>query len=456
MNIHVHASWSPQYAPLAEVTWTQNKLPYARANGYIPAPHKFAPDDRGILWGRVAVWLDLINSMPDGDWLFFTGCDAAITNPGRKLEEFTGDYDFYCGLDQNVVHGDCWLMRACGATRKMLEAMLAAKGVSEQHAFVNYLHGVPLLRESMPTDCTTPAGYDMCQELLNNSPVRCCLIKHTDKFTGDDAALWPDGFTVPKETSWTPEHLVLHVGGKSNAERIQVLSKYAAKPSSNYILLTHYSQQFAEIAALTDPSKVAYCQRWGLDYVKVKLDIKSGWDRPPLWKKYLQGCDGVFFMGADALITNLEVPPRWDNNLTISLDADGFNSDVFFMRNTPIMDQFLSELITYPDKAISEQDAMLLVLTGHKSKFDLERAIQIPFEGGWLPAKPFAFQQINYMLKRFKVEALPIRELSAYPLWMYPGKTGMEEHGWHPGDFVLHASWLPLFQRVAALRTALG
>lgn len=233
MSIFVHSSWSTQYQRMADITWTRSKVPYAARHGYSLAPYIFE-GNVDIKWGRVKAWLQILGEMQTGDWLFFTGCDAMVTRPDIPLSKFIdNDFDFICCEDQRVIHGDGWLMRSCTATKSMLRWMIAnttdihAKNTSEQESFVSYLCGRHALfyNDAAPFNYGEDSWYEECQQLLNQSPVRCKLLKSSDGFTGDDPAIWPNG-ELPPWHWWTPNHLCLHMGGKSFDERIQRLPAY--------------------------------------------------------------------------------------------------------------------------------------------------------------------------------------------------------------------------------------
>lgn len=231
--IYVSSSWSVAYQRMADITWIGSKIPYALRHGYATAPYIFEQGAE-IKWGRVKSWLQILCEIEEGDWLFFTGCDALITSPEIQLEKFiVPDFDFICCADHRVIHGDGWLMRSCSATKSMLRWIINnttdahARNCSEQESFVSYLCGRNALfyNDTAPTNYGEDSWYEEAQQLLNRSPVRCRLIKFTEKFTGDDPALWKPG-DIPIYHSWTPGHLCLHMGGKSFEERMEFLPKY--------------------------------------------------------------------------------------------------------------------------------------------------------------------------------------------------------------------------------------
>lgn len=77
-------------------------------------------------------------------------------------------------------------------------------------------------------------------------------------------------------------------------------------------LATLYTNHIARLVALTNPSKQAYCDRWGYDFVTFEGTLDP--TRPPSWSKLLfvkdllDQYDWVFWLDADALIMNPDIP----------------------------------------------------------------------------------------------------------------------------------------------------
>jgi hypothetical protein len=113
-------------------------------------------------------------------------------------------------------------------------------------------------------------------------------------------------------------------------------------------LATLYTAEIARMAELTNPSKRAYCERWGYDFACVEGTLDP--DRPPAWSKVLlvrrllDQYDWVFWLDADALIMNPDVAleslldPRYSLILVKQPGPDPFgnlhlNTGSFFARS---------------------------------------------------------------------------------------------------------------------------
>lgn len=222
----------------------------------------------------------------------------------------------------------------------------------------------------------------------------------------------------------------------------------------NGVLLTHSSAEYAELSDLTEPSKIKWCQRWGWRYVRVETPVIDCWHRPMIWRQQLQNCDRLFFMGADAMITNTEIPPiESGKELVLAADGNGINSDVFFMDHTSGMMELLLALIRYDKKQGSnEQEAMSVLLSRsfHYPHFvshlgEVSKGEKLQFGGA--PCSQTLLFSLNKMFKSFSVEVVEQRRLNAYPQALY-GRTGNEDYGWQPGDFVLHLPGVPMEERI--------
>jgi hypothetical protein len=227
------------------------------------------------------------------------------------------------------------------------------------------------------------------------------------------------------------------------------------------VLLTHCSAEYEALAQYTDIGKRDWCSQWGWEYVKVQSGEGNGnpcvqWDRPVLWRKVLDTCDAMFFLGCDAMVTNHEKPPFLAHDLTIACEGAGINNDSFFMlKNTRTL-SFLDDLIVWPRKhGISEQDGMTLLLSGLPNIFEVERRVQVTFKDGGLPSSPHMRNVLQWLFQhRMRVRVVDQRELNAYPVKYY-AQPEDSPHGWHPGDFVLHMPGMTLEKRIEVAKSVL-
>lgn len=220
-----------------------------------------------------------------------------------------------------------------------------------------------------------------------------------------------------------------------------------------HVLLTHSSLSYKELADLTEPSKRAWCERWGWEYVRVETPDITPWHRPMMWRHQLQNCDLMLFMGADTLITNVEIPPIISTTeIIIAADGNGINNDVFFMRSTSDTLQFCLEVMRY--NFGDDQQAMSAVLSGSCYEvFKFKLAVELNFGG--LPASPRLIRAIKGLyIHGPSIEFVEQRVLNAYPQELY-GRPSSEPYGWQPGDFCAHMPGVGMAERIAWVKKVL-
>lgn len=229
MNITVLTASSAEFEPLAEIT-EPSKRAYAENHGYefLAAAHV---EPQRVAFERVEIWIEALRGT---DWLFFTGCDAAITNPQVKLESLIDDdSDFIFAVDGCGLQSDSWLMRNCEATHSILDWVLDFESLypNEQDAMqcylakepilMNFLASLPELRKSggSPSNQRMIDFYISC---FNKSPVRC---KIAPQRSINAYPMQYYGGTGQEPYSWHPGDFVAHLPGKSLEERIRIFKE---------------------------------------------------------------------------------------------------------------------------------------------------------------------------------------------------------------------------------------
>jgi hypothetical protein len=228
-------------------------------------------------------------------------------------------------------------------------------------------------------------------------------------------------------------------------------------------LLTHASVEFAELTDLTEPDKLEYCRKWGLDYVRVLTPEVNCWHRPMMWLQQLLNCDLMLFMGADTMITNLHRDPclllDGKLDLVIAADGNGINCDVFLMRRTKATLAFLRQVIADgPKIAGNEQKAMSIFLSGAQNYPEFKARIGLPLRGGGVTSSRELRKRIQAQYDAgpydLKTAVVGQRALNAYPQNFY-GRPASIGYGWQPDDFIAHFPGLPLAERVRGIKLLL-
>ena len=100
------------YQALADITWTQNKIPYAERYGY----HCEFESLEGLGHVGQIQKVRFINRMLDDarnfEWIWWTGCDLMVTNFNIRIEDkIDNDYHMIIATDCNGVNADSILIR---------------------------------------------------------------------------------------------------------------------------------------------------------------------------------------------------------------------------------------------------------------------------------------------------------------------------------------------------------
>lgn len=120
-------------------------------------------------------------------------------------------------------------------------------------------------------------------------------------------------------------------------------------------LVTLYAgDDFERMAALVNPPKERYCDRFGYDFIAFQGVLDP--DRPPAWSKILAvqqvlpRYDWVFWCDTDAVLWNPDVGLRQfvaaagSASVIMQRNSDGVNSGLFFIRNCDWAFAFLDEV----------------------------------------------------------------------------------------------------------------
>lgn len=227
---------SDEFGPLKLMT-EPPKIAYALWHEY-DFGGNFHTDIHRIPWERVGFWSKDLNEC---DWMFFTGCDAMITNPTIKLESLIDDdSDFIFSVDCHGLQSDSWLMRNCPATRQFLNGVAGWEGMvaNEQYAMALELSGEKVLANfisGLPYHGTTPKWgtsappqlVECLQGALNKSPVRCKIVPQRTLNAYPEKLY---GGTGNEPWSWQPGDFVCHLPGKTLKERIEFFSSLNKTP----------------------------------------------------------------------------------------------------------------------------------------------------------------------------------------------------------------------------------
>jgi hypothetical protein len=195
-------------------------------------------------------------------------------------------------------------------------------------------------------------------------------------------------------------------------------------------LATYNSEDYQELANITLPGKVAYCQRHGYDLISgIHQGVENiGWDRIHVVANWLPKYDAVMWIDCDAVITNLTKPLtdlfQQGDQFLITADLYGINTGTFIAMNTPLTHQFLYAVRYAGPQLVKghhwgEQEAMIRLLS------------MPPYD----------------KLARF----LPQNKMNSY-LNAKMGRPDWFMGNFQPGDFILHLAGLFINEKLEAAR----
>jgi hypothetical protein len=123
------------YQPLADLTWTQNKLEYAELHGYktFCRTDNFIPNV-GIGYQKIYFIKELLETHPDIEWFWWTGTDAMITNFGTRIQDrIDTQYHFIVAVDINGINADSFLVRNTPEGRGYMQNLLDLEEECSKH-----------------------------------------------------------------------------------------------------------------------------------------------------------------------------------------------------------------------------------------------------------------------------------------------------------------------------------
>jgi hypothetical protein len=112
-----------KYQPLADLTWNQNKQQYCERHGYLGI-NWTSGFDKTITGGfeRCRLIKELFETQKEVEWVWWTGCDAMITNFTIKIEDkILPDYDLIIATDCNEINNDSFLIKNTAWSKKWLQ-----------------------------------------------------------------------------------------------------------------------------------------------------------------------------------------------------------------------------------------------------------------------------------------------------------------------------------------------
>lgn len=128
---------TPNFQPLADFTWNENKLLYAQKHNYAAfcKTDNFA-GNMTIGYEKIVYLKELMHSNPHIQWFFWLGTDTMIMNFNIRVEDRIDSYfDFIVATDGNAINADSFLIKNSEKGRAFIDWMLDNIGKYDQHYF---------------------------------------------------------------------------------------------------------------------------------------------------------------------------------------------------------------------------------------------------------------------------------------------------------------------------------
>ena len=126
-----------KYQPLADLTWSKNKKLYCERHGY--AGHQWTSGyDKSIPGGfeRMRLMRELMIEHPEYEWVWWTGCDAMITNFTIRIEDkVIPEYDLIIATDCNEINNDSFLIKNSEWSKNYLKQIVELEPKYRKHFF---------------------------------------------------------------------------------------------------------------------------------------------------------------------------------------------------------------------------------------------------------------------------------------------------------------------------------
>lgn len=200
--------FNERHVDLAQHTWYNNKVKYAEKHGYksIAKTDNFSPEQ--VHFDKFVHILDVMQTNPDIDWVWWLDNDAMITNFDIKAEDLVdNDYHIIMPTDIAALNTGSFIVRNSTQAREWLEFLLTKKAEYkndkkwfEQQAVIDFYPKFQELFKIIP------------QQWLNSYDYKMYNVEGID-------LLGQDG-------QWYPGDFVIHWPGLPNEVRIQLAQRY--------------------------------------------------------------------------------------------------------------------------------------------------------------------------------------------------------------------------------------
>lgn len=207
-KIAIVSLFTEKHLDLAELTWYRNKVKYAEKHGYYAIEKQGHYSKDQIHFDKFVHILNVMESHPDVDWVWWLDNDAMITNFDIKVEDIV-DNNFHIVMPTDIaaLNTGSFIVRNSPQAREWLEFLLSKKTEYkndnkwfEQQAVIDFYPKFQDLFKIVP------------QQWLNSYDYKLYNVEGID-------LLGHDG-------QWYPNDFVIHWPGLPNDTRVKLAQHY--------------------------------------------------------------------------------------------------------------------------------------------------------------------------------------------------------------------------------------
>ena len=197
-------------------------------------------------------------------------------------------------------------------------------------------------------------------------------------------------------------------------------------------VVSMWAKNYSEIAEITIPNLLSYCERHGYDFRSILLEDGNAYHfrKHEFFKELFEtDVDVIFYLDVDCLITN--------HNIKVE---DFINDTYCFYITKDVHELNGGAVIIKNDRAGRMLNDIIL---GERDMFENEQNVYNSF--------PMITVGVEFM-KILNHPSINSYDYSLYP--EYPNIREREQGHWHEGDFVLHVPGAPMNVRIERLKNA--
>lgn len=206
-KIAIVSLFNERHKDLADITWT-NKQNYAAKHGYIAVSKTDNFSVEQVHFDKFVHILDVMNTNPDVDWIWWLDNDAMITNFDIRLEDLVDpDFHVIMATDIAALNTGSFIVRNSPQAKAWLEFLLSKrqeykddKKWFEQQAVIDFYPKFEELFKLVP------------QQWLNSYDYKMYGVEGID--------------LLDQDGQWYPGDFVIHWPGLPNETRIELAKHY--------------------------------------------------------------------------------------------------------------------------------------------------------------------------------------------------------------------------------------